>query len=340
MHRSRSPVGGASSSARSTRATRAARAASNPARSRRGRGRQNEVKNDGAPAKKWAKVLRPPGENIRFKVEMWVPVTDLTPEERATYDAEVAARMELQLKQEQAKKQAEIAAAEAAAAIEETIAEPSKLQDDDDDDDDDDDEEKQQDQEANTETQKEENKQLQIEADATGGQEVSTNNDEVSSKTPQHEVSSPDAGEIKEESTMKESARAEETTVGPSEDVYVDEAKHVVEEVEGSGGDAVITDAAVEEDTEPANAPILDSSQKAEDEKDTSNSKEEDQEGDPQSQEEVPIAKTTTQEDDDIDDEEEEAKSSSDAPQVNENEQDHEEQEPSEEPAAKKARIE
>ena len=82
-------------SRRSTRAARSTATTPSSRRERTTRGAKNRSRRgadphverirastESGPVRKWVKVMRPPAPHIRFRVEKWVLVTDLTEEER------------------------------------------------------------------------------------------------------------------------------------------------------------------------------------------------------------------------------------------------------------------
>lgn len=80
-----------SSRARSSRSTRSARGST---KRRRGAGKAGGFADqlrraaESGPTRKWVKVLRAPAPHIRFVVEKWIPLNDLTEEEREDYERE------------------------------------------------------------------------------------------------------------------------------------------------------------------------------------------------------------------------------------------------------------
>ena len=90
MYRSRSPVSSSRSFPTRVRSARTARGASKTRRGRNGDSTASRLKRaaESGPVQKWVKVMRSPAPRIRFLVKKWVPVTELTQEERQEYDRE------------------------------------------------------------------------------------------------------------------------------------------------------------------------------------------------------------------------------------------------------------
>ena len=93
--RARNSASASSSSGAGSLNRRSTRTARSTASSRRSRGAVakagaqavvNNSQRSTAPAQKWVKVLRPPATNIKFMVEKWVALTDLTATERSEYE--------------------------------------------------------------------------------------------------------------------------------------------------------------------------------------------------------------------------------------------------------------
>lgn len=85
MFRSRTPP---PPRARSSRSTRSARGGTKNRRASKGGGFADQIRRaaESGPAQKWVKVERAPAPRIRFMVSKWVPINELTEEERQNYE--------------------------------------------------------------------------------------------------------------------------------------------------------------------------------------------------------------------------------------------------------------
>ncbi|CAJ1919798.1 unnamed protein product [Cylindrotheca closterium] len=107
MFRSRTPP--SSSRSRSSRSTRSARGSTKSRRAGSRGGFADRIRRaaESGPTRKWVKVMRSPAPRIRFQVTKWIPINELTEEERIEYDREQAAiqeekqKQQMQLQQEQ-----------------------------------------------------------------------------------------------------------------------------------------------------------------------------------------------------------------------------------------------
>ena len=108
MYRSRTPPPSSRYGSSRARSTRAARGVS---KTRRGRNDGNSSADrlrrsaESGPVQKWVKVMRSPAPHISFVVPKWVPVIELTDEERRDYDKEMEEKMKRQLQQQQQQQQ-------------------------------------------------------------------------------------------------------------------------------------------------------------------------------------------------------------------------------------------